>query len=188
MLKLYGDRSSNDCYKVRLLFSLLKKNYDWIPLEGETKAPLNVYQQYPKVPLPILEEDGGLIVEANAILYAVAQESRYLPESALGRARCLQWLFFERGQLQPAFEHGVRQKADPAAGKVLRQALGSLEYQFAQTRFAVGNQVSVADIALFVSVFKAADAGIDIKDFPQICLWLEDIQALNGYKTKESFH
>src|SRR3546814_4282607 len=52
--------------------------------------------------IPLLElEDGTFLPESNAILFYLAEGSRYLPDERLARARALQWLFFEQYSHEP---------------------------------------------------------------------------------------
>ncbi|MFP3498910.1 glutathione S-transferase N-terminal domain-containing protein, partial [Pseudomonas sp. SIMBA_059] len=42
MYKVYGDYQSGNCYKVKLMLSLLGRPYEWHPvdiLKGETETP-----------------------------------------------------------------------------------------------------------------------------------------------------
>jgi glutathione S-transferase len=44
----------------------------------------------------VLETDGGeFLPESNAILFYLAEGTTLLPEGRFGRARILQWMFFE---------------------------------------------------------------------------------------------
>ena len=46
-------------------------------------------------------EDGACIAESNAILFYLAEHSRFLPSERLARALALQWLFFEQYSHEP---------------------------------------------------------------------------------------
>src|SRR3546814_10174351 len=65
-------------------------------IRGETRKPPFLAKN-PNGRIPLLElEDGTFLPESNAILFYLAEGSRYLPDERLARARALQWLFFEQ--------------------------------------------------------------------------------------------
>src|SRR3546814_7894875 len=99
MLKLYDGTDSGNGYKVRLLLHLLEIPHGLVELDavgGETRKP-PFLQKNPNGRIPVLElEDGSYLPESNAILFYLAEGSRYLPDDRLGRARALQLMFFEQ--------------------------------------------------------------------------------------------
>ena len=98
MLKLYGDRISGNCYKPALLLTQLGRPFQWIPVDirkGETRTP-EFLAKNPNGRVPVLElAPDACLFESNAILFYLAEGTPYLPETILGRAEVLQWLFFE---------------------------------------------------------------------------------------------
>src|SRR5690606_37671612 len=86
-------------WKVRLLLSHLgiryvRRSLDLAQGEAKTEAFLKI-NPLARIPVLVLE-DGTPIRESNAILLFLAQGAGYLPESAVDRARVMQWLFFEQ--------------------------------------------------------------------------------------------
>jgi glutathione S-transferase len=52
--------------------------------------------------VPTLElDDGTFLPESNAILWYLAEGSRFVPPTPLGRAQVLQWMFFEQYSHEP---------------------------------------------------------------------------------------
>src|SRR3546814_7552913 len=98
MLKLYDGTDSGNGYKVRLLLHLLEIPHDLVELDavgGETRKP-PFLQKNPTGRITLLElDDGSYLPESKAILFYLPEHSRYLPDDRLGRARALQWMFFE---------------------------------------------------------------------------------------------
>src|SRR3546814_11013741 len=107
MLKLYDGTDSGNGYKVRLLLHLLEIPHGLVELDaigGETRKP-PFLQKNPNGRIPLLElDDGSYLPESNAILFYLAEGSRYLPDDRLGRARALQWMFFEQYSHEPRSE------------------------------------------------------------------------------------
>jgi glutathione S-transferase len=98
-MRLHDYAASGNCLKVRLLLALLGLEHERVPVDifaGETLtaefAALN-----PARTTPVLElDDGATLAESAAILWYLAEETTYLPDDRLERARVLQWLCFER--------------------------------------------------------------------------------------------
>lgn len=104
MFTVYGMSDSGNCYKVKLALEQLALPYRWVevdPARGETRsAAFLAMNANGKVPMLALE-DGGFLPESNAILNYLAEGSRLLPQERLGRARVLQWMFFEQYSHEP---------------------------------------------------------------------------------------
>ena len=98
-MRLHDYAASGNCYKVRLLLSLLGLEYERVPVDifagdtlSEAFAALN-----PARKTPVLElDDGEALVESVAILWYLAEGTLYLPDDRADRARVLRWLCFER--------------------------------------------------------------------------------------------
>ncbi len=95
--KVYGDIESGNCYKVKLLLSLLEIQHDWIHvdiLNGASRTP-EFLDKNPNGRVPVLGlPDGRWLFESNAILYFLAQGSIFLPTDTFENAQVLQWQFF----------------------------------------------------------------------------------------------
>ncbi len=91
MYKVYGDYQSGNCYKVKLMLSLLGRPYEWHPvdiLKGETETP-EFLAMNPNGKVPVLElEDGSYLWESNAILNFLADGSEFLPSEPRCARRC----------------------------------------------------------------------------------------------------
>ena len=104
MLRLYDNHLSGNGYKPRLLLAHLGRSYERVEvdiLKGETRTP-DFLVRNPNGRIPVLElEDGMCIAESNAILFYLAEGSRFLPSNRLSRATTLQWMFFEQYSHEP---------------------------------------------------------------------------------------
>ena len=103
-MKIYGDIYSGNCYKLKLLCSMLSIEHEWIPvdiLKGETETS-EFLQMNPDGKIPLLvTSDGNYLAESNAILFYLALNSHLLPTDDLPLARVLQWQFFEQYSHEP---------------------------------------------------------------------------------------
>jgi glutathione S-transferase len=103
-MRLFDYLDSGNGYKVRLLCAQLGLAYQWTAVDimkGETRTP-EFLARNPNGRIPALQlDDGTHLFESNAILWYLAEGSRFLPESRLGRGQVLQWMFFEQYSHEP---------------------------------------------------------------------------------------
>jgi glutathione S-transferase len=189
-MRLYDYAASGNCLKVRLLLALLGRKYERVPVDifaGETLtaefAALN-----PARTTPVLElEDGTTLAESAAILWYLAENTPFLPDDRLERARVLQWLCFERA-LTPAvagarFQIMTNRTDDetPFLLDAARAKLATLDRRLTHREWVATDVPTIADLALFAYTHVAGDAGLDLGEYPAIRAWLDRIRALPGY-------
>ena len=195
MFTVYGTSDSGNCYKVRLLLEQLPLPYRWVEIDstgGETRTE-SFLSKNPNGKVPILTlEDGSFLPESGAILHYLAEGSRLLPADRLGRARVLQWMFFEQYSHEPyvAVARSIQRYLpadDPERGELPRlqerghQALAVMEQHLSRESFFVGGRYSIADIALYAYTHCAGEGGFDLKGYPSIRAWLGRVQSQNNY-------
>lgn len=133
--------------------------------------------------------DGGAPValfESGAILVYLAEKTgRLLPADLHGRARTLQWLFWQVGGLGPMAgqNHHFAKYAPakiPYAIERYRNETGRLydvmNRQLAKTPFVAG-EYSIADIACYPWIVPYEAQGQDLDDFPHLKRWFEAIRS-----------
>ena len=195
MMKIYGDTQSGNCYKLKLLCSLLSIRHQWIAidiLKGETLTA-KFLQLNPdgKIPLLVMD-DGECLAESNAILFYLARKSYLLPEDEFQQARVLQWQFFEQYSHEPYIavarfiarylglpEDRREEYVSKQAGGY--RALDVMEQKLQSAQFLVGNQCTIADISLYAYTHVADEGGFDLSRYPAIFDWLGRVQSLDGY-------
>jgi glutathione S-transferase len=195
MLRLYDYLPSGNGYKVRLLLNLLGRPFDLVELDimkGETRTP-DFLARNPNGRIPLLElEDGTYLPESNAIMFYLAEGTPFLPEGALGRARVLQWMFFEQYSHEPNIavvrfwmEHAgmtpEREAMLPAKMDGGYAALDVMERHLAGRDWFVGNHMTIADIALYAYTHVAHEGGFDLEEYPAVRAWLGRVAAQPGY-------
>ncbi|MGD9656928.1 MAG: glutathione binding-like protein [Methylocystis sp.] len=133
--------------------------------------------------------DGGAPVglfESGAVLVYLAEKTeRLLPADVHGRARTLQWLFWQVGGLGPmAGQNHHFAKYAPAKipyaieryRNETARLYGVMDRQLAKTPFLAG-EYSIADIAAYPWVVPHEDQGQDLHDFPHLKRWFEAIRS-----------
>jgi glutathione S-transferase len=194
-VKIYGDIYSGNCYKLKLLCSLLSIQHQWIAvdiLKGETQTS-EFLKMNPSGKIPLLvTREGEYLAESNAILFYLARNSSFLPQDNLQQARVLQWQFFEQYSHEPYIavarfiarylglpeDRKAEYESKQAGGY---RALDVMEHRLNTGQFLVGNQCTIADISLYAYTHVADEGGFDLSRYPAILSWLKRIQSLDGY-------
>ncbi len=190
---LYDSRISGNCYKVRLLFSLLgieyeRREVDVVDRSGRAEL-LGELNPGLRVPTLVLD-DGRPLAESDAILVYFAEGTEYLQEDRYERAQVLQWMFFEQYSHEPNIavlrfwaHAGVRPDEREAATKREGgyRALEAIEHHLSGRDFLVTDGPSVADIALYAYTHVADEGGFEMGRFPAIAAWLDRVSSLSGY-------
>jgi len=191
MFTVYGMADSGNCYKVKLALEQLGKPYRWVEVDstrGETRSK-EFLARNPNGKVPTLQlEDGTYLPESNAILYYLAEGTPLLPADKLGRARALQWMFFEQYSHEPyiAVARSILRYQPPESPRRAElprlqergnQALAVMEQHLSRNPFFAGTGYSVADIALFAYTHVAADGGFDLERYPAVSAWLARVRA-----------
>ncbi len=190
-MRLYDFLDSGNGYKARLLLHKLGLSYDRVELdilEGATRTEAFLVKN-PNGRVPALElEDGTVLPESNAILVYLAEGSRFLPQDRLERAQCLQWMFFEQYNHEPCIavarfillhtpEDSPRRAELPTLAEKGNAALGVMERHLEGRQYFVGDQLSVADIALYAYTHVADQGGFDLSGYPNVQAWLERVRS-----------
>jgi glutathione S-transferase len=198
MLRLHDSASSGNAYKVRLLLTQLGLPFERIEYDidhGATRTPAFLATKNRNGRVPVLElEDGRCLPESNAILWYLAEGTRFLPGRPRGgespdagrwlRAQVAQWLFFEQYSHEPNIAtvrfwltHGVEMTPDrvaalPGKRKGGVAALEVMEHHLGSRRFFVDERYSIADIALYAYTHVAGEGGFDLAPFPNVRAWI----------------
>lgn len=195
MYQVYGDRRSGNCYKVVLMLHLLGVEYRWHEVDilaGETRSDAFLAKN-PNGKIPVLElEDGTCLWESNAILNFLADGTRFLPSEPRLRTQVLQWQFFEQYSHEPyvAVARFIRLYQGLPAERLEEyevcqvrgyKAFRVMEQQLQRTPFLVGEQYSIADIALYAYTHIAHEGGFGLDDYPAIQAWLARVAAQPGH-------
>ncbi|MCZ6668300.1 MAG: glutathione S-transferase family protein [Gammaproteobacteria bacterium] len=194
-MKIYGDIQSGNCYKIKLLCSLLDIKHEWVHVDilaGET-ASTEFLSKNPNGKIPLLElDDGRCLSESNAILNFLASGSDFLPKDTFTLAKVQQWQFFEQYSHEPFIavarfiakylglpeDRRVEYESKQAGG---RKALSIMEQHLSKSPYLTGEQLSTADISLYGYTHVAHEGGFDLNEYPDVQLWIKRIAAHPNY-------
>jgi glutathione S-transferase len=186
-LRLYDYAASGNCYKVRLALAALGRSYQRVAIDifdGETLtdeyAAIN-----PRRETPVLElTDGRRLYQSNAILVFLAAGTPLMPSTPFEQAEVVRWLIFEQRDvnalagLRFLLLTGRVAPSDPDAVQRLaraREALALLDEHLDRRPYLVGDQFTVADIAVFAYTHVAPDAGIELSTYSNVEAWIKRV-------------
>lgn len=192
---LYNSPVSGNCYKVRLVAAHLG-----IPLElqhmdvvdrSNRRQVLGELNPALRVPTLVLD-DGRPLAESGAIIWHLAEGSRFIPRDAYERAQVLQWMFFEQYELEPSLavvRFLVAYSGRPDDHRELIEqrttsgykVLDTLERHIAEREWFVGDALSLADVALYAYTHVAPEGGFDLAPYPGVRSWHERVAAEPGH-------
>lgn len=200
-MKVYGDIQSGNCYKVKLLLSFLQIEHEWLyvnVVNSETQTP-EFLQMNPNGKIPVIVLDGGrILTESNAILGYLAEETHLIPTNRYDKAKMYEWMFFEQYSHEPCIAVArfinkylglpeTRFEEYQCLQLKGHKALAIMEHALSHKHYLVGNEVSLADIALYAYTHVADEGGFDLNLYPLIQAWCQRIEAMPDYFEMKKF-
>ena len=191
-MKLYHFALSGHAHRARLFMSLLGIPHEVVDVDlrsGAHKTPeflaLNPFGQ-----LPVLDDNGTIIADSNAILVYLATKfgrTDWLPQDAKGAAMVQRWLSVAAGDLAfgPAAARlitvfGAKFNPDDVIARA-HVLLKRLEAHLAEREWLVGAQPTIADVALYSYLSSAPEGNVDLSAYPRVDAFLRRIEALPGF-------
>ncbi|WP_312742398.1 glutathione S-transferase [Cedecea neteri] len=191
-MKLYDFPLSGHAHRARLFISLLGLPHELVELDlkaGAHKLPeylaLNPFGQ-----VPLLDDEGTLIPDSNAILVYLAKksgQSAWLPEDPQGAAAVQRWLSVAAGDLAfgPAAARlvtvfGAKFNPDEVIARA-HVLLSRLEQHLTHRQWLVGDHPTIADVAIYSYTSSAPEGNVDLSGYPAVMTFLRRIEALPGF-------
>lgn len=191
-MKLYFHPISGHSHRARLFLSLIGVEHELINVDlptGAQKKPdflkLNPFGQ-----VPVLDDDGVIVSDSNAILVYVAKKlgkTDWLPDDPRGAAAVQRWLSVAAGELHrgPARARlKVLFKLPDDAVELIKNAhsvLKLIDDALNGREWLVGSRPTVADVALYSYIFSAPEGNVDLSTYTNINAWMRRIEALPGF-------
>jgi glutathione S-transferase len=200
MITLYNWDLSVNCYKQRLLMSILDVEYDSVPIDffpgWEHKSP-EFKKINPLGHIPVIDDDGYMLRDAHAILVYLA--AKYDPSGQwypVGDPELLgetaQWMLFAEGTTNTAsaarlhvnigydFDIDVVRAGAHRLFRVLDEHLWFRERDGLDWVVAAQHP-TIADLAIFPDVMLSEEGGISRQDYPAVRRWTDRIRRLEGF-------
>lgn len=191
-LKLYDLNRSGNCYKVRLLLSMLRLDYRRVPIDsnaGETLTP-EFKRLNPRGQIPVLADGDTVIWDSMAILVYLARRhgsEQWLPADPLGEARVMQWLAVSENELLYGLARAraalrFNRPFDPEQCRAdARQGLKAMETQLGECHWLAADHLTIADLACYPYVSLADEAQFSLDPYPAVRAWLKRVEDLPGW-------
>lgn len=189
-MKLYDYELSGNCYKIRLLLHMLNVSYEKQAVNfypgREHKAAWFLEQVNPAGQLPVVDDEGYLLRDAQAILVYLASRydasDRWYPADPKVRGQIQLWLVTAEditrtasaARLHGALGYDVDIDACRDGARAVFRLLDDhlAERQALGHPWLVGDQATIADIACFPYVALAPEGGVSLDEFPALRQWV----------------
>ena len=131
--------------------------------------------------------DGGPIplFESGAILIYLSEKTgQFFPQDSRKHYRVLEWLMFQVGHVGPMlgqahhFRGYAPEKIEYAIDRYTNEAArlyGVMDRHLADNDYFVGDEYSIADVAIYPWLVSHERQGQDMNDFPNLYRWFEQV-------------
>lgn len=200
MITLYDYELSGNCYKIRLLMSILGLDYTVVPIDfypGREHKSDWFLAINPLGQLPVIDDDGLVLRDAQAILVYLAAKydagnSWYPRENADLLGEIGQWMAFadsitataSAARLHDALFYDLDAEAARAGAHRLFRILDEHLWfgeQEGRDWLCSAAHPTVADIACFPYVMLSEEGGISRQDYPAIRRWCDRVKRIKGF-------
>jgi len=151
---------------------------EFVALNPNSKIPVIVDSEGPDGKPIALMESGAILV------YLAGKTGKFLPQSARGRYKALEWLMFQMGGVGPMFGqlHVFLRLAEPVPYALERytkeknRLYSVLDRRLAEVPYLAG-EYSIADIATYPWVARHDFHKTDLADYSNVKRWFDAISA-----------
>ncbi len=191
--RLHWHPLSGHSHRAQLMLSLLDRDFDLTEVDlvsGAQWTPAFV-QLNPFGQVPVLESEGEVISDSNAVLVYLAMRydgsGRWYPRDAVGASKVQRWLSIAAGELVAGpmtarLANVFGMPVDKAKAQASAHTLFSvMEAELARGPFLVGHHPTIADVALYTYTAHAPEGGIALEPYPAIRAWIGRIESLPGF-------
>lgn len=200
MITLYDYELSVNCYKQRLLMSILGVPYESVPIDfypgwehkSEAFKKVNALGH-----IPVIDDDGFVLRDAHAILVYLAAKydpSRqwYPVDDARLLGETASWMLFAEGTTNTAsaarlyvnlgypFDIEACRVGAHRLFRVLDAHLWMRE-QEGHSWVCSGDHPTIADLAIFPDVMLSEEGGISRLDYPALRRWTDRVRRIPGF-------
>ncbi|XP_025017888.1 glutathione S-transferase 1 isoform X4 [Tetranychus urticae] len=136
--------------------------------------------------VPTLVDDGYALWESRSIItYLVdkfAHGHSLYPTDLHKRATVNRWLYWDSGTFYPSlsayYTPGFAGKpVKPEAAEVFKKNASALDESLKSTKYVAGDELSVADISITVTISVASAMGIDTSELKNVEKWLKQVES-----------
>ncbi|MEO5806394.1 glutathione S-transferase family protein [Devosia sp.] len=199
MITLYDFELSGNCYKLRLLMSILGLPYDIVPVDfypGRAHKSDWFLRLNPFGQLPVLVDDSLTLVDSGAILGYLARKydpsGQWFPTDPAILSQVLRWHAIadditataSAARLNLGFFYDVDlEKAQAGAHRLFRVIDEHLWFGEREGRdwLCTPAHPTTADIACFPYIMLSEEGGVSRQDYPAIRRWTDRVRRIPGF-------
>ena len=199
VINLYDYELSGNCFKVRQMLAWLGVEYARVPVNfhpgREHKTPAFLDRINPLGQIPVIDDDGFVLRDAQAILVYLASrydaKHRWYPDDPKLRGQITMWLATadeitrtaSAARLHDALGYAFDVEACRSGARAVFRLLDDhlAERATDGRRWLVGEDPTIADLACFPYAAMAIEGGISLDEFPALRRWVWDIRHLPGF-------
>ena len=200
MIRLYDYPLSGNCFKVRQMLAWLGVDYQSVPVDfhpgREHKSAAFLAHVDPLGQLPVIDDDGFVLRDAQAILVYLASkhdtQGRWYPDDPRLRGQIAMWFATadeitrtaSAARLHDVFGYAhfdieACRRGAHAVFRLLDDHLA--ERASGGLQWLAGPRATVADLACFPYVSLAGEGGISLDEYPALRRWVWDFRHLPGF-------
>lgn len=194
MIRLHGTMGSVNAYKVRILLSILKLDWELVEIDmvgGEHKREpylsLNRFGQ-----MPAMEDGDFVVADSHACLVYLARKydgsGTWLPSDAEGEAKVAEWLSKSANEIHQGPWMARAKVRRPDAIKLSDEEiharcdhiLGLMEGHLAGRDWLALDHATIADISCFAPIHFLPESGYPTDKWSAVTAWLGRVRAIPG--------
>ncbi|WP_369689756.1 glutathione S-transferase family protein [Leptospira ellinghausenii] len=191
-MELYEFALSGNCYKVRLMLSLLNLKYESRIVNGPEKEhkSSSFLEMNPFGQVPVFKDNDIVLRDSQAILVYLAKAyggNDWFPENPFEAAEIVGWLStavneVSRGPsaLRAHFILGRPINLEEAQA-VTTSLLSVLEKRLSEFQWLATNKITIADIAMYPYIALSHQGNVSLQEYKSVQDWMSRIQNLPGY-------
>ncbi|MBE9396686.1 glutathione S-transferase N-terminal domain-containing protein [Pontibacterium sp. N1Y112] len=190
MIDLYTWGTPNG-RKVSIMLEALRLQYNVHPIDilAEEQFGEEFLQISPNNKIPAIVDHEGpdgepiSVFESGAILLYLAEKyGEFLPDDLRSRTECMEWLMWQMGNFGPFLgqAHHFNKFAPEHVPYAIKRynteaqrLWGVLEQRLADRQFILGEDLSIADFAIYPWAMRYEWQHIDLKAFPNVTGWMQ---------------
>ena len=171
---LYDAARCPYCARVRIALAEKGLSYEPVELDLDDR-PGWIYEKNPLGKVPVLEEDGGLVLPESAVIVEYLDDR--FPEPPLRPAdpaeAALARLLVEQFDTRLGDAYYARRRGEPGAADDLARRLAGLDALLDERSYLGGAEYGLADIAYFPWLPRAqARLDVDLEPYPALAAWV----------------
>lgn len=188
---LYSTALSGHGHRVEQFLKFLDLDYIYVESLTDFRHSKEFLKLNPLGQIPVLKDGDFILSDSCAILIYLAktyaQNTHWLPESAIQQAYIQRWLAIATGELKYgcAFARAIKLWNFDAdllvAQKIANKTLKFINNHLFNRQWLETDFPTIADIACYGYIAVSSEGGINLSEYPNIQNWLHNFENLPNF-------